>query len=374
MIVPGLLTGLTLALGIVRLGNASIWLDEAASVNLARIPFGDFLSVAADKEANGSLYYLLLRLWLWLGHSEFAIRLLSALAAAATIPVLYALAARLFGRRVAVIACALCALSGLFLRYAHEARGYSLAAFFATLLSLLLVRALQAPTRRRWIVYGAVAGLGLYAHFFVGFVILAHLIVAVVARRDAWRAMAAGWAVLAAIALPLGIFLLGQQGAQVAWIPRTTLRTVVPTFKALTGFGGAPLLIAYFVACAAGSAAVWRGGLAPRWKGGLVLAWVAVPPALAFAVSLATPIVRPQYLIVIVPGLSLLAALGLDAMRAPPAIAAATAALAAVAVAALPGMYSNLETHDWRGATRFVLSSSAPTDGVVFYAYYGWTP
>src|SRR5882724_8289427 len=66
------------------------WFDEAFSVEVARIDWRNFLHLLWWREANMSLYYVLLRLWLnFSGHSgqsEYFIRSLSVMAAVATVP------------------------------------------------------------------------------------------------------------------------------------------------------------------------------------------------------------------------------------------------------------------------------------------------
>lgn len=99
LLVAGL-TAAALGLGFFELGKASIWLDEAVSATLAQVPFGEFAREAAAKEANMSLYYVLLRPFLWLGNSEIAVRLPSVLAFAATIPLLHRIGTRIAGPRV----------------------------------------------------------------------------------------------------------------------------------------------------------------------------------------------------------------------------------------------------------------------------------
>ena len=80
------------------------WFDECFSVEVARMGSTNFLHLLWWREANMSLYYLLLRIWLEFGTSEFFIRSLSVLLAAATIPAMYWLARQLYDRRVALIA------------------------------------------------------------------------------------------------------------------------------------------------------------------------------------------------------------------------------------------------------------------------------
>ena len=65
------------------------WFDECFSVEVARIGWGNFLRLLWWREANMSLYYLLLRVWLHFGQREFFIRSLSVVFAAATLPAIY---------------------------------------------------------------------------------------------------------------------------------------------------------------------------------------------------------------------------------------------------------------------------------------------
>src|SRR5271166_658524 len=123
------------------------WFDESFSVEVARIDWRNFLHLLWWREANMSLYYVLLRIWLHFGQSPFFIRSLSAVIAAATIPAIYWLGTLLFDRRVALIAAALLALNGYDIRYAQEARSYSLFVLLATLSSGFLIAFLKEPTR-----------------------------------------------------------------------------------------------------------------------------------------------------------------------------------------------------------------------------------
>lgn len=72
-------------------------------------------------------YHLLL--WLWAhggprtGDGEAFLRIPSAVFAVATLPFIYFISARLFNRRVGLIAALLTTLNTFFIHYAQEARG-----------------------------------------------------------------------------------------------------------------------------------------------------------------------------------------------------------------------------------------------------------
>src|SRR6185369_15661206 len=71
------------------LGRNSLWIDEATSVALARMPWGRFLHTLWTYEANMTLYYLLLRGWIHLGTSEVVLRSLSAILGVAGVAATY---------------------------------------------------------------------------------------------------------------------------------------------------------------------------------------------------------------------------------------------------------------------------------------------
>src|SRR5437763_5719357 len=108
------------------------WFDETYSVEIARIGWHDFGRLLWWREANMSLYYLLLRGWLHFGGSEFFMRGLSVALAAAMVPAIYWLAVRLFYRRIALVAAALLSVNAFDVRYAQAARSYTLFLLLAT--------------------------------------------------------------------------------------------------------------------------------------------------------------------------------------------------------------------------------------------------
>src|SRR5579872_3452361 len=137
-----LLTAGGLAARLFCLTCKPFWFDETFSVEVARVSWSNFLHLLWWREANMALYYLLLRIWLHFGHSDFFIRSLSVLLAAATLPAIYWLARMLYDRRVALITAALFTFNAYGVRYSQEARSYALFLLLATLSSALLVAGL----------------------------------------------------------------------------------------------------------------------------------------------------------------------------------------------------------------------------------------
>ena len=88
-------------LGSLFLGTHSLSLDESDSATLATSPWHRFVDLVIHREANMVLYYVLLRGWVVLGHSEIALRSFSVVVAMGSLLVVILLARALFGRRIA---------------------------------------------------------------------------------------------------------------------------------------------------------------------------------------------------------------------------------------------------------------------------------
>ena len=107
LLVPLLLvaiSALALTLRLLHLGAKSFWFDEIASVSISQGSWGTFLTRLWSYEGNMAFYYCVLRLWLHGTGSEFGIRLLSVIAAVATIPAIYLLTKGLVDTRAALLA------------------------------------------------------------------------------------------------------------------------------------------------------------------------------------------------------------------------------------------------------------------------------
>ena len=161
--------------------NASIWFDEAFGSYLIQFNFVDIARYTAS-DVHPPLYYWVLKGWSGLfGADEFGLRTLSIFFAAATIVVTFFLTRRLFGRKVALVSLLFLALSPMLIRYADEARMYTMAAFIVVSATYALVKAVKGKQKRWWVLYGILVGLGMWTHYFTALVWLAHW---------AWRAWA----------------------------------------------------------------------------------------------------------------------------------------------------------------------------------------
>ena len=155
------------AVGVVLrfVATSELWLDEALAVNIASLPLGD-LPDALRHDGAPPLYYALLHVWMELfGDGPVAVRALSGVASAGALPLAWAAGRRLGGRTVACGALLLLASSPFAVRYATEARMYSLVVLLVLAGHLALARALERPSPGRLVAVAAVSGLLLLTHY-----------------------------------------------------------------------------------------------------------------------------------------------------------------------------------------------------------------
>jgi len=161
------------ALRLATLGLQSFWYDESYTAAIALQPsLGDVLASVRELETTPPLYYALL--WLWqgvAGEGDVALRLVSALAGIATVPLAYALGARLHSRRAGLIAAVLAATSPLLLSFSQENRPYALLCLSGAASMLLVLRAAERPTAGRLAAWAAVCAAGIATHYFAAFVV-----------------------------------------------------------------------------------------------------------------------------------------------------------------------------------------------------------
>jgi len=147
------------------LTRSDLWLDEALTVNIASLSLGRIPS-ALRQDGAPPLYYVLLHGWMQIfGTGDLAVRSLSGLFSVANMPAMWWAGRRLGGRRVAWAAVLLLAANPFAIRYATEARMYSLVALESTLGVLAVLWALDSPTWRRLAPVAVLAAAVLYTHY-----------------------------------------------------------------------------------------------------------------------------------------------------------------------------------------------------------------
>lgn len=304
-----------------------LWLDEALSVHIAGLGFGDMVE-ALRHDGHPSLYYLLLGWWMDLfGDSNGAARALSGVVSLATVPVLWAI-----GRRRSPQLGAVAALVGLtspfLLRYGTEVRMYALLTFLSACAWLALERAAEQPTLRRLSLLAFFTAALIHTHYWTFWLIGAALaLIATVALMDRDQRplmVKLGGAVVAGSAtfvVWLSVFFeqLGSTGTP--WADRARpAEIVVESMQAVGGnnrFEGELFGAIILVFVLLGAIGIRRGdAIELRFsRGPLFVALVAVAATLAIGGGIALVTAgafEGRYTAVVVPFILLLAARGLS--------------------------------------------------------------
>jgi uncharacterized membrane protein len=420
------------ALRLYLIEDKSLWLDEAFSVWMGRQPLGPMWRYVVQLDQHPPLYYTLLHFWMRLGEREAVVRGFSALWGILTLPVMYAIGARIGGRAMGLLAALILALSPLHIGFAQDARMYTLLTFNASMALLCAVRLLESPhpaaaaaplsqPRERGTPLDAAGGeyllpspgvgegrgvralgswwLGLI--IFTTLTMLSHntalffplalgLFVAGVFGAPALLRRAGGardaapdrrllsW--IAALAAALLLWLPWLPGFLVQvrrvdaefWISAPTPKTVLETWRDFaSAYGpGGPFLVPILLAFgAAALLGVWRLRRMPALLA-LLLLLIVVPFAGELLVSLRRPIFYTRTLIWASIPFYLLLAAGLLQLRRRALIAAATLALALLNGASLIDYYRYYEPEGWREAAGWLAPQVRDGDILLFNA--GW--
>ena len=364
------------------LAGKPFWFDETFSVEVAQLDWHNFLHLLWWREANMSLYYVLLRIWLHFGQSPFFIRSLSVVIASTTIPAIYWLGSMLYNRRVGLIAAALLAFNGYDLRYAQEARSYSLFVLLATLSSGFLIAYLKGPSRRGRIGYIASSILAAYAHFYALLLIVAqYLAVRLRNKREGEEQSRAedsdttrlgrAWKAIGIAVLPLLIFVAKTGAGPIRWIQRPGIHDLVRFSEDFTN--GWPLV--YLAACLVTLFSVRenlfeRGRGWEKWRVQFLLIWLLFPIVLTVLLSFARPVFLPRYMIFCLPALLLLAAAGLATIRPAWLSAVLTTSVLLLSARFVPFVYAHDFDEERDGsvaAANFILDQFQPGDAAVFH-------
>lgn len=345
------------ALRVFRLDFQELRGDEAFGYFFSLQPPGDIVrATLALREPHPVASYVLQHGWLQAaGHSEFAVRFLSAWFGALAVALIYRLArAAGLTRGSAAAAAALLALSPYAIWHSQDARMYSISLALTLASTLLALRFVARPSVSVGAAYVLASLAALHTHYFTAFVLLAqNLWVAWQVVRTRSRPLVLGWvgvqAALAALYLP---WLMVAAGTLTAYHGNGdspgAMAALLRTGRVFLAGEMAPARV-QIAALVAGLAllALLLVGRAHRRPNAAVLGLIAltalVPLLATWLSAQSRPIFNERYLIAAVPGVYILLGAALDRAPLPGGVwegarrRAAGLALVAVLVAGLVG-------------------------------------
>ena len=351
-----------------RIDAQSLWYDEGISAFQLTRTFPEILRAAA-LDTHPPLYYWTLKAWADLfGASELGLRSLSAVWGVLTVVLTWLLGRRLLGAVPAATAGLLLAVAPLGVYYSQEVRMY-------TQVTALAVLAAYAYARRTYWLYALSAILTLYSQY-LGIAMLAALNLHALlwwrtqTKRE-WLMWLAANAIVALSFLPWLPTFLDQQSHSLNTSPRTASGLALDTLQA---YGGG--LVHNQIVLGLGIVLVCLALLgfalsADRAASSLALLMWLVPLGLVQALGLRNGLFEVRYLVLSLPGMMLLAGLGITRLTRFPALAAGLAALLVVpAVGALAVQFFDprLARDDYRGLVEMITAEAQPSDAVVLSA------
>lgn len=124
-----LIVVLIFALGLRLIGiGQSLWLDEAISANVAKMPIGEIVKNFSIGDFHPPIFYWFLDLWAkFFGNHVIMLRLSSVLFSLITIYFVYLIGKKIKNKKIGILAALFLAINPLFVYYSQELRMYSMA-------------------------------------------------------------------------------------------------------------------------------------------------------------------------------------------------------------------------------------------------------
>lgn len=385
------------ALVLYDLTARSIWVDEASTFAGASQHGAALWHFIRDAAGNMFLYYAAMHVVVSsAGAGLWALRLPSALAEIACVPLGYLMLERLLGRRAAIGGSWMLAAGATAIYWGQQARGYAPAMCCSTAAGFALVLAVGAPPGRRrniaWITFVLCSILSIYTILLSALVTAAQLAsLLALRRREAQTAHAAlACGAIAACCLPLVLAALARGTIGVEWLgaPGTPFG---PAYGELVGFlassqvEGIPATV-LAVPLGIATTGLWALGAAitgrrlhdhqrdiQTWAYALLLSWLLLPPLVASIVSvLVHPVLQDRYLLTSVPAASMLA--GAVVTRLPGrALAGGLLACSVLARGYVLRPGYGVPVENWQAVASYVSASTRAGDCAAFYLADGYS-
>lgn len=161
----GAIVLLAAVLRVWHIGAQSVWIDEYLTLEVATPKPGYPLWQLLRHNIHGPLHTFAIYLFSLVSTQDGWLRLPSAIAGTATVPLLFAWMRPRFGARAACWGALLLAVNPLHVHYSQEIRNYAFVVFFATAAAVAVDRFALAATVRHTIAYAACVAASVLSNF-----------------------------------------------------------------------------------------------------------------------------------------------------------------------------------------------------------------
>lgn len=368
-ITPPIAALLAATLAELRVGHASLQVEEAGRVALVRESVATIWDTARAEDMTHLTTHLVWKGWLALaGTSEEAVRYPAVIFAALAAGLAVLVGKELVGWVAGAVAGGVLATSSFVLGAAVTADGTTLALLLVLLSTYALARASRHGHPAWWALYAVAMVATTTVDLASATILLAHVAYVALRRPERWLAAAAAIGVVA-IADAAYLALVSRSRAwALDWLPDLSGNGIAHALWAAIGHN--PVVAA---AAAGGLAAVALGRTTARAlpASALLGLWLVLPLAATLLVSLWRPAFATDFLVASVAAPALLAGIAIQAAweaRARVTVAgvgAAGVALVAGAAFSVSHFVRLDEEADWRGASRYVAEARKATESVI---------
>lgn len=235
-----------IVLGAIFADDVPMTSDETHSWSIANRSAVEFLQVQRRQAVAMAPYHAGLWLWMQISTADWWVRMFSALGGALTVCLLFVLATRWMGHRIALVACVVTLVNPYFHRYLVDARTYSwlMAMGVATVILFDDLRRRDRPLDV--VLLGVVVGIGMMSH--VAFVIVvgsavAALVITSSLTARLFKRLTVSAAIATVVFLPTAYLLLRRRDQLAQDSPATPSRVVALTSSALGSMPTSALLV-----------------------------------------------------------------------------------------------------------------------------------
>ena len=146
--------------------NRDFWYDEAFTGVTVKANFWEMIRITIN-DVHPPLYYMLLKPFAYFfNYSVFGIRFFSVIFGILGIWAIYLFTKELFGKKAALFASLITAISPFAIQYSQEGRMYSLLSFFILISAYFLIKALKSDGKHRYyILWGIFMGFAWLTHY-----------------------------------------------------------------------------------------------------------------------------------------------------------------------------------------------------------------
>lgn len=369
--------------GILRiydLGNESLWIDEAASVDISK-SLTSIIDQTSNTDWHPPLYYIILYFWIKIfGNGEFTIRFLSVIFGILAIYLIYKFGQLMFNSQTGIISAFVLSILLYHIRYSQEARSYTLLFLLVLLSNYYLVKILKnGKNKRDDILYVFFSILTIYTHIFGTFYIITqnvYIFLQFFLKKN-MNIYFKSWVklqiiIFSSLILWLSVvikrtaFIIGTKESMIDWKVYPTINSIYYVFKSFVGNEMTLYLFLMIIVV---------GIIFLKYKEDVynhifIIFWMVIPIIIGFLISyLLVPMFISRYMIASITPLILLFSKGISNIKRPVVIILILLVLTILQATLIRDYFQFKDKEEWREVGEYIKNNEAGNDTILLYPY-----